>query len=79
MMLRLRNTAGEAHDFAAPAFFAHAAIRPSDAAMVRNGEIEMEANQMRAVGLVPAAGRYPFQCNKPGHAAMGMTGMIIVD
>lgn len=79
VILRLSNNAAEAHDFAAPAFFARAAIRPSDAAMIRNGEIEMEARQTRAVGLVPVAGRYSLQCNKPGHAAMGMTGTIIVD
>ena len=29
--------------------------------------------------LAPAPGRYPFECTEPGHAAAGMTGVLIVD
>lgn len=78
-ILRLTNTAQQPHEFAAPEFFAGATVRQSDAKSInKEGEAEVAPGQHVDIGLVPKAGTYHLQCNKPGHAARGMQGTIIV-
>ena len=79
VVLRLTNSARQAHEFAAPGFFTAATIRPSDAKSInKEGEAEVAPGQHVDIALVPKAGTYHLQCNKPGHAALGMRGTIIV-
>jgi uncharacterized cupredoxin-like copper-binding protein len=79
IILRLTNSAQQPHEFAAPAFFTSATIRPSDAKSInKEGEAEVAPGQHVDIALVPKAGTYHLQCNKPGHAALGMRGTIIV-
>ncbi|MFL6754998.1 MAG: plastocyanin/azurin family copper-binding protein [Sphingomicrobium sp.] len=79
VILRLTNSAQQPHEFAAPAFFAGARIRPSDAKSInKEGEAEVGPGQHVDIALVPKAGTYHLQCNKPGHAALGMRGTIVV-
>jgi len=79
VILRLSNSAQQPHEFAAPEFFASATIRPGDVKFInKEGEAEVAPGQHVDVGLVPKAGTYHLQCNKPGHAALGMRGTIIV-
>ena len=78
VVLRLTNSAQQPHEFAAPEFFASATIRPSDAKSInKEGEAEVAPGQHVDIALVPKAGTYHLQCNKPGHAALGMRGTII--
>jgi uncharacterized cupredoxin-like copper-binding protein len=78
-ILRLTNIAQQPHEFAAPEFFANAMIRSSDAQSInKEGEAEVAPGTHVDIGLVPKAGTYHLQCNKPGHAARGMQGTIIV-
>lgn len=77
--LRLTDTAGGGHDFAAPEFFAAARIDPADAAKVRQGKVEVHGGETVDVRLtVPAAGHYELHCSHPLHAAFGMRGGIDV-
>jgi uncharacterized cupredoxin-like copper-binding protein len=79
VVLNLSNAADQAHEFAAPEFFRSAAIDPAGAKLVnKEGEVELEGGTKAAIRLVPKAGTYHLQCNKPGHRAMGMQGTIIV-
>jgi uncharacterized cupredoxin-like copper-binding protein len=79
VILRLTNVAEQAHEFAAPQFFGAAAIRQGDAKLInKEGEAEVAPGTRVEIGLVPRAGTYHLQCNKPGHAAAGMQGSIIV-
>ena len=79
VILRLTNSAQQPHEFAAPGFFTGATIRPSDAKSInKEGEAEVAPGQHVDITLVPKAGTYHLQCNKPGHAALGMRGTIIV-
>ncbi len=78
-ILRLTNMAGQPHEFAAPEFFASATVRASDAKSInKEGEAEVAPGTHVDIGLMPKAGTYHLQCNKPGHAARGMQGTIIV-
>lgn len=78
VVLRLTNSAQQPHEFAAPEFFASATIRPSDAKSInKEGEAEVAPGQHVDIALVPKSGTYHLQCNKPGHAALGMRGTII--
>jgi uncharacterized cupredoxin-like copper-binding protein len=78
-VLRLTNSAQQPHEFAAPEFFASATVRPEDEkAINKEGEVELAPSQRVDIALVPKAGTYHLQCNKPGHAALGMRGTIIV-
>jgi len=80
VILRLTNSAQQPHEFAAPEFFAAATIGPSDAKLVnKEGEAEVAPGRHVDIALVPKAGTYHLQCNKPGHAALGMKGTIIVE
>jgi uncharacterized cupredoxin-like copper-binding protein len=79
IMLRLSNTAGQPHEFAAPEFFKAATIRPADAKFINGeGEVELFGGQQLDIALVPKAGTYHLQCNKPGHVILGMQGTIVV-
>ena len=79
IILRLLNGAEQDHEFAAPQFFAAAAIREGDAKRInKEGEAEVAAGGNVDIGLVPKAGTYHLQCNKPGHAQAGMQGSIVV-
>ncbi|MBH5322278.1 plastocyanin/azurin family copper-binding protein [Aurantiacibacter sediminis] len=72
------NTSGEAHNFAAPEFFASAMIREGDADLLRNGHVELRGGRSASVFLVPVAGEYEVDCTHLGHSALGMTGSITV-
>ena len=79
VILRLTNSAGQPHEFAAPEFFRSAKIRAGDAKAINSeGEAELAAGKQVDIALVPRAGTYHLQCNKPGHAMLGMEGTIIV-
>jgi uncharacterized cupredoxin-like copper-binding protein len=79
VVLRLTNDAKQPHEFAAPEFFAGAAVSPSSAKFInKEGEAEVAPGEHVDIALVPKAGTYHLQCNKPGHAALGMKGTIIV-
>ena len=77
--LVLTNVVSGGHDFAAPEFFAAALIKPEDAPLVAQGDVEVPGNSTRTVHLVPAAGTYKLVCTHTGHALLGMTGTIVVD
>ena len=79
MILRLSNSAQQPHEFAAPAFFKAATIRPGDARLInKEGEVELAPGQRVDIHLMARPGTYDLRCNKPGHAAMGMRGAILV-
>jgi uncharacterized cupredoxin-like copper-binding protein len=79
VILRLTNNAHQPHEFAAPEFFASATINPEDAKSInKEGEAEVAPGRHVDIRLVAKAGTYHLQCNKPGHAALGMRGTIIV-
>ena len=78
-VLRLVNSSGSGHNFAAPAFFAAAAVTPQDRAWLKNGKVEVPSRQIREIRLVaPAAGNYRLKCTHFMHGAFGMKGEIIV-
>ena len=76
VVLRLVNTGGGGHNFAAPQFFA--AARLIEAGALRNGKVEVPSRQTREVRLVPARGRYRLRCTHTLHSALGMRGEIVV-
>lgn len=78
--VRLTIKSGDGgHDFTAPEFFAAARIAPDDAGLVAAGEIDVDGGQSVTVRLIPAKGRFELICGHFGHAALGMTGSIIVE
>lgn len=78
-VLRLVNSSGSGHNFAAPAFFAAATVTPQDRAWLKNGKVEVPSRQVREIRLVaPAAGTYRLKCTHFMHGAFGMNGEIIV-
>ena len=79
VILHLVNTASGGHDFAAPAFFAAAQLRPQDRLALARGRVEVRGGQSRDVALVPRAGQYPLKCSHAFHKTFGMTGRIVVD
>jgi uncharacterized cupredoxin-like copper-binding protein len=79
VIVRLVNAAGQPHEFAAPEFFRSATVRPADAKFInKEGEAEIPGGKQVDIALIPKAGTYHLQCNKPGHAMLGMEGTIIV-
>jgi len=78
-MLKLVDGASGGHDFTAPAFFAVASVAPDDAAKIARGQIELKGGETASIRLVPTAGEFPVTCTHFGHAALGMTGKIIVE
>lgn len=79
-VLHLVNGAGGGHDFAAPKFFAAAALAPEDRARVQRGKIALDGHESADVRLIaPAVGSYPLRCTHFLHSSFGMTGKIVVD
>lgn len=79
VILRLTNAADQPHEFAAPEFFRAAMVRAADMKFInKEGEAEVEPGKQVDILLVPKAGTYHLQCNKPGHNALGMHGSIVV-
>ena len=78
-VLRLENHGSGGHDFTAPEFFESARILSADTAMVSEGEVDLQKGATATIHLVPAAGTYDLACSHFGHAALGMTGKIVVD
>jgi uncharacterized cupredoxin-like copper-binding protein len=79
VILRLRNAAEQPHEFAAPDFFRNATVRAADAKSINaEGEAEVQPGKQVDIALIPKAGSYSLQCNKPGHLALGMKGSIVV-
>lgn len=77
-VLKIVNTASGGHDFTAPDFFAAASVRPDDAALIADGQIELKGGEATTLHIVPAAGEYRLVCTHLGHATLGMTGKITV-
>lgn len=77
--LVLNDVASGGHDFTAPEFFAAAQIMPGDAALVANGQVDLQGGQSKTVHLVPASGTYDLVCTHTAHALLGMKGKIIVE
>jgi plastocyanin len=77
--LRLRNTSGGGHNFAARQFFESARLAPGMASRIRRGAVEVRSRQSVDVTLVPAAGRYRLRCTHTLHSTFGMTGEIVVE
>jgi len=78
VILHLQNVGSGGHNFAAPAFFAAAAVRPQDKAKIAGGAVDVRGRSAVDVALVPAAGRYPLKCTHTLHSTFGMTGSIVV-
>lgn len=77
--LRLTNRSSGGHDFANPAFFTQAQLRPDDAAKIRNGRVAVDGGESVEIHLIaPAPGTYKVRCTHFMHSAFGMTGRIIV-
>lgn len=78
-VFRLHNLSDGGHDFTAPAFFAAAAVAPSDRRWVEGGEVEVPPGQVREIRLTaPGAGSYKLKCTHTFHKVFGMSGTIIV-
>lgn len=78
VVLRLVSASSGRHDFTAPEFFAAARVAPQDAAKLSRGQVDLAGRQTATIRLVPAAGTYDIACSHFGHAALGMTGKIVV-
>lgn len=76
--IEIVNGAGGGHNFAAPEFFAASKMASTDAAEVADGVIELAGGETKSVSLVPMAGEYKLVCTHAAHAALGMTGKIVV-
>jgi len=76
VILHLVNTSGGGHNFAAPEFFAAAAVAGGP---VRDGTVEVRGRQSADVRLVPARGRYRLRCTHTLHSTFGMRGEILVE
>ena len=79
VVLRLTNPGRGGHNFAAPQFFAAAAIAGGQNSPIRNGAIEVPSRQTVSVRLTPARGNYRLRCTHTLHTAFGMRGRIIVE
>ena len=78
VVLRLTNTGSGGHNFAAPQFFAAAAVAEGQNA-IRDGTIEVGSNQSVSVRLTPARGTYRLRCTHTMHTMFGMKGSIVVE
>jgi plastocyanin len=79
VVLRLTNTSSGGHNFAAPQFFAAAAIAAGQDVPIRDGTIEVGSHQTVSVRLIPARGTYRLRCTHTLHTAFGMRGEIQVE
>jgi uncharacterized cupredoxin-like copper-binding protein len=76
--LHLVNSAQKSHDFAAPDFFAAAAVATPDQAKVAEGRVDLDAGASADITLTPKAGTYSLTCSHFLHSMLGMTGTIVV-
>jgi len=77
--LHFVNRASGGHDFIAKAFFAAAAVAPSDRGKIAKGGVALKGGDQADVHIVaPAAGRYDAHCSHFMHSTFGMTAMIVV-
>jgi uncharacterized cupredoxin-like copper-binding protein len=78
-VFRLQNVSGGGHDFTSKAFFAAAAVAPSDRRWIMDGEVEVAPGQVREIRLTaPGPGRYSLKCTHTFHKFFGMSGTIVV-
>ena len=78
--LHLVNDGHGSHNFAAPAFFAAAALDPRSRALAAKGTVDVAGGTSVDLDLVaPAAGTYPVKCSHFMHSAMGMKASIVVE
>ena len=77
--LRLANTSSGGHNFAAPEFFAAAALAGGQTAAIREGTIEVPEGQTVSLTLTPARGTYRLRCTHTMHSTFGMRGEIVVE
>ena len=78
-VLRLTNAASGGHNFTAGSFFAGASVAAADQPLIKNGSVEVPADQVREIHLVaPGPGRYDLKCTHFLHASFGMKGTIVV-
>jgi plastocyanin len=79
VVLHLVNDASGGHNFAAPEFFAAAAIRTQDQGLIYKGAIELRGHQTKDIALIPRRGTYKLRCTHTMHSMFGMKGDIVVD
>jgi plastocyanin len=78
-VLTLVNDGGGGHSFSAKEFFAAAGVRPDDAALLKNGAVEVAGNASVVLHFrAPAAGAYKVKCTHAFHSGFGMKGEIVV-
>jgi len=78
-VLRLTNVANGGHSFGAASFFAAASVAAADQPLIKNGNVEVPAGQVREIHLVaPRPGQYDLKCTHFLHASFGMKGTIVV-
>ncbi len=67
LTFRIQNTSGTAHNFT---------LKNPDGTTMQS--VDIPAKQTVEVKAVfPEPGSYKFDCNKPGHAALGMKGQVV--
>ena len=79
VVLRLVNTGRGGHNFAAPEFFAAAAIPSGQDVTIRNGAIEVASRGSVSLRLTPARGTWRLRCTHTLHSSFGMRGEIRVE
>jgi plastocyanin len=79
VVLRLVNSGSGGHNFAAPQFFAAAAIPSGQDVGIEEGAIEVGSRQTVSIRLTPTRGRYRLRCTHTLHSTFGMRGEIVVD
>lgn len=84
--LTLVNVGSADHTFTAPAFFRAIALRRPAATATAGAQgapldsVAVAAGQRRTLEFVPVTqGTYPLRCERPLHAAFGMTGKITIE
>ncbi|HWE48033.1 MAG TPA: cupredoxin domain-containing protein [Caulobacteraceae bacterium] len=78
--LRLTNTSGKGHDFAAYELFEASRVAPEDRSKIDDGKVEVSKGQSVDVRFTPTKpGTYKIKCTHPFHAMLGMTGEVVVD
>lgn len=82
-LLRFVNRGTRPHDFASPAFFAAATMRPGDPIAEelreRGGTLNVPTSATRELAVIPRrAGSYPVGCHTPMHDLFGMAGRVVV-
>jgi plastocyanin len=77
--LRFVNQGSGGHNFAAPDFFAAAAMDEATRKRLgKKGVVELAKGEGLTVTLTPKAGTYKVKCTHFLHAGFGMTGTITV-